>query len=466
MHNGPPPELNAKIIYTHGGLGDIIWVYKKLHKLNEPIFLQIAVENRTRPRRSGFLVDHLPNIVGWNWGDETFAPGGQDWTPNDKFPGCAIGKKWSELNIKPNVPFRLECNRWLEGGRRLEDWLPDLETTHHFPFLECKKPNIQFKSPSVVFHLAGWPDIPEPVWIQACNLIRNVAHIYIVGGSYDYRPRQLYNKIYRNGNITLLEDVQWEDLYGILKHCNYCVGHASGFTAMADVLKVPGATFNPRSVPKLIGTWNSLEHKDMVHIDRVDDFNTVIHTIFEQLSGIGVNTWPPDKHRFGQLRIEDDNPLTPYKAIGKQKAYSIAVVVGEQGNIPDQAPSLVLRGSYDSGNVVRNMYLVNTTPEALSLTYKATMASTVKPVIDIGDLPWPGCKRHEIFDTIIFSTNNKTKPSCSLALELWQSIGNNGSLFINGPSSKTVAEFLTSMLKIDIVPLENTTDWFHLRRGI
>lgn len=234
MPGGPPADLDCYQIMTHGGLGDCLWVYKKLAAADKPLFVHIANENRHRPRRSGILCDHLPRVAGWRFADQTFTPGGHDWTQSADDPACAIGKTWAEIAPKPGEILRLECNRWLEGGRRLEGWLPDLATQHHFPFLPPAQPTRPLKRPCVVLHLAGWADVPDKVWDQVALGFHNLAHLYVVGGSYDRRPRELHNRLSHRVPMTLLEDVPWCDLYGVLKACDFCFGHASGFTAIAD----------------------------------------------------------------------------------------------------------------------------------------------------------------------------------------------------------------------------------------
>ena len=52
----PPSDVDCYWLKVHGGLGDIIWVYKKAVNFGKPLFISISEENRSRPRRSGFLV--------------------------------------------------------------------------------------------------------------------------------------------------------------------------------------------------------------------------------------------------------------------------------------------------------------------------------------------------------------------------------------------------------------------------
>lgn len=280
-----PPPGDHYHIKTHGGLGDIIWLFKKLTSLPLPVYLSISEENRARPRRSGILADHLPNVIGWRFDGSSFATDGGDWpAPSD--PCCAIGKTWKQLGFETNTeaPYRLECNRWLESGRRIERWLPDLGVQHHYPFGPPGLPRVVLDSPRVIFHLAGWPDVHDLVWRAGLRLFRGLAKVYVVGGSYDRRPRVVV-KGTNPQDVVLLEDLPWADLYHLIAGSDYVFGHASGFTALADAIGVKrGVIVNPRSVPNLVGTWNDNANSGLLYVSRQREFETAVYAAHKQMS--------------------------------------------------------------------------------------------------------------------------------------------------------------------------------------
>lgn len=452
------------VIKCHGGLGDIIWIYKVLQNLPYPLFLAISTENKHRPRRSGFLADHLPRVIGWRYDDTTFAPGGQDW-PSPDDPACMIDKTWYEQDIPLNVTTRVECNRWLESGRRLEGWLPDLSTTHHFEFEPCGPPTIEMKSPAVVMHLAGWPDVPDEVWVTAIDLFRPVAHVYIVGGSYDHRPRLLFQKVAKEGNVSLLEDVPWTDLIGVLKACSYVFGHASGFTAIADVLKVPGAVINPRSVPRLVGTWNSLEHTDQVHIDRVDEFQGAMFAAYRAMADGDRATWPPTNRRGVRLKATTEDRLAAVRAAAMFGPRRAAVWAETEHDVGIGAA--ILDGSYRYGRPVDSLYLVGCSAATLSAALRESQRSTRRPAIEVGQLPWPGRRRGDAFDLIVLLPPPDKTVAARMVREAWATLGSSGTLLIGGALEAYVGvESLAAGLKIQPIAVQNASGWWYLHRRI
>lgn len=428
--------------------------------------MSISEENRHRPRRSGYLVDHLPNVIGWNFDTTMFCPdSGQDWTQSADDPACAMGVTWEELGVRPNVKTRLECNRWLEGGRRIEDWLPDLPTTHHFDFEPCReKPSIEFKRPSVVVHMAGWPDVPDEVWAQAVDLFRDVAHVYLVGGSYDRRPRTVYEQCKRRG-VTLMEDVGWADLLGVLKACDYCFGHASGFTAMADVLKVRGAVFNPRSVPCLIGSWNSPENKGMVHVDRVPAFEGAIYQAYEALSGPDRATWPPTFPRGPRLAAERYRSI-PYAVAKQQKPRRIAVYTPDDAHPGFAADTM--SGVYDAGGNLEAAVLVGCHRDAHKEAQREAARSsrrphlvTVEPDAVAGGLG--ALSSHLAVVVVPFAPGRAS----DMVRSAWRGLAAQGTLLVGGPAAASAAESLGSTLGVEPVTVEGSGgEWWYIHRAV
>lgn len=441
---------------------------KKLSNLPLPIHISISNEHRARPRRSAPLVEHLPNVISYNYDDTAFAENGHDWT-DPSHPACAIGKKFSELNIKPNVPFRLECNRWLESGRRLEDWLPDLPTTHHFDFHPCGPPTFEIQTPCVVLHLAGWPDVPDSVWLAACDAFRGLGHVYIVGGSYDHRPRRLYQVARRSSaGVTLVEDTAWENIIGLLKSCDYCFGHASGFTAVADVLRCRGAVFNPRSVPRLINTWNSLENKGFIQVDDVRDFETALGAAYQSMETGNRSTWPLSAVRGPRISAAvklsnlGDGPAGAARAAGMMGPKNI-LVWSSQDPPPSEVPSAIMDGVYTAGKYIRNLYLVGFDENGLAAAYKQSMRSTRKPSIQVSPY-WEGPPNHETYDLAMLCVADRVAEAVDQVRKAWSVLSPAGTVLVGGAAAGPAVESLAATLRTKPVEVENAPGWFYLHR--
>lgn len=462
--HGPPAGIDVYWTHVHGGLGDFLWVYKKLQNATHPIFVSISNENRHRPRRSGRLMDHLPRVIGYNYLDQAFDPSGADWTQSASDPVCAMGVTWEEFSAPVNKRFRIECNRWLESGRRLDDWLPDLPTTHNFQFTPAGPSNLTFRKPCVVFHIAGWSDIHDGQWTTLIDLFRGTAHVYIVGGSYDRRPRQIYSVVQSRGGATLMEDVAWEDLVGVLSVCDYCFGHASGFTAMADVLRVPGVVVNPRSVPRLNGTWNSPDNPAQVHVSTPEEFVGAVYQAFQRMAGSERATWPPTGIRGARLSSTED-PLGAVRSAAQTARPKQAAVYASEGH-HHGIGAAILDGAYTAGVTVSSLHLVGCTQEAIDAASREASRSTRRPLITTASDAWPGSKKNETFDLIVVITSGPPARAAQCVREAWASVSPAGTLLFSGSYAATAAESLGAHLGVKPQTVLNADGWWFLHRRI
>lgn len=464
-----PRDVKCYDFKTHGGLGDIVWLYKKLHLLEHPIYLRISNEGRSRPRRSGYLADSLPNVIGWRFDESCFCPQtGQDW-PDPSDPACAIGKTWTELNVKTNRPYRIECNRHMEQGKRLEDWLPDLPTTHHFDLKADESPSINIENPSVIFHIAGWPDIPDPVFTTCIDLFKQTAQIYIVGGSYDHRPRRIFNAVSKGSGVTLLEDTSWANMIGVLNACTYCFGHASGFTALADVLKVKGVVFNPRSVPKLIGTWNSPDNPGLIQVSENGEFEHAVYTAYRAMSTGDHATWPPTASKGPRIVVKKTEPAAAVKATAAAVVPRVAAIWAAAETVPDVIGSAVLDGVHSKGKSLTSIYIVGGTADVLTNVYKASQRSSRRPVITTDPGPWPGDNRFDPFDMLVVHLPADHIAATKAVRLAWGRVANGGTLLCGGlgaNATRAAVESLSSSLKTTPAEVQGAPGWWYLHRRL
>lgn len=463
MPNGPPSGVDCLRVKTHGGLGDIIWCYKKLKNVGTPLYIHISNENRHRPRRSGRLLDHLPGVIGYCFDDTAFDKSGSDWTLSATDPSCAMHVTWKEFDAPLNTPFRLECNRWLESGRRLDDWLPDVPTTHNFEFAPAGPPNVTFRKPCVIFHIAGWSDVHDGMWTTLLDLFRGTAHAYIVGGSYDRRPRQIYDVASRRGGATLLEDVAWEDLVGVLAACDYCFGHASGFTAMADVMRVPGVVINPRSVPRLTNTWNSPDNPAQIHVDGQEDFVNAVSQAYRKMAGPDRATWPPTGIRGAHLTAVGTDRLGAIKSAAQAARPKQAAVYVNADHHPGTAAA-VLDGAYAGGTIVDSLHLVNCSNAAVESAGREAARSSRRPVITTADGKWPGGRGDETFDLIVVISGGTAAEATANVRDAWRSVSPAGTLLFSGQHAAAAAESVGATLSVKPRAVANADGWWFIHR--
>lgn len=278
------PNTECYHIITHGGIGDISWIYSKLCNLSLPIFFDVASETPYRPKRVGDYLDMLPKVCGWRYGSHSFGLNGAMWTQGPQDAATAFHKTWEELQIKPNVPTKLECNKWLESGRSLASWLPDLPTSYHYSFDDAHIPTVEIRQPAVGLHFTGWPDIHDGLWVEAARLLSRKANLYLIGAPYDSRTKGLFPQLKSlNSSIIPVVGESWAVAWNTMRQLKFLLGHASGMTILANVLGIPGAVVNPAVHPKLRGTWNDPKFTRQVQIQTADQFISAAHRIAEAI---------------------------------------------------------------------------------------------------------------------------------------------------------------------------------------
>lgn len=459
-------------IQTHGGIGDCLWVIgKKLSTLDRPLYVSVSNENRHRPRRVGRLLDHLPAVIGWRYADGTFGPNGADWTQDPNDPACAMGAAWSDLRWRANTaqPYRIECNRWLETGRRIEAWLPDLPTVHRVTYTEPGDPPDRLAPDNVVLHIAGWNDVPDPVWVSLARMFSAVADVYIVGGSYDHRPRNVHRALGLFKNVHLLEDVSWETLFGVLRRCAFCLGHASGFTAVADTLGVNGLTYNPRSVRRLVRTWNDPAHAGNVHVDRVEDFERGAVAAYDRLrTGGSGKPWPPELGRWARVQPTGSGGLAARVVRGA----ATAVVPTRSlflfdAPVPDpDVVAVVPHAVMDAGELVDTVAVVTPSVEALAGLYGAAARTTRKFSMHVRH------DRGEVdadmfgYRLVVVAGSESEEGAVTGAQWAWDRTAVDGLMLITGPHAFEALRALNVVGDPVASAVEGAPGWYYLYRDV
>lgn len=449
----PPAGLPCHRIKVHGGLGDALWLFRKLFTLDKPLFIHVSNENQARPRRMGPLLDHLPQVCGWKYDDTSFIPGA-DW-PDSSHPACAVGRRWSEIEPAEGQVLTLECNKWLEMGRRLEDWLPDLDTVWHFPLTEPDPPTRRWDDhPYVIAHISGWNDVPDTAWVQLINHFRDDVQVYIIAGSYDGRPTWFYPKVKGKG-VTLALDLAWSDLYYSLRNCLFVFGHASGFTTVADLLKVRGAVYNPASLPKLVGTWNSPANPGLVHVNKVDSFLAAVWAAGNTINRAGV--WPPASIRAKAVTSAPGDPGTAFAALAKARVPSTMLLAPPPDN--PRAAGAAVNAAYDAGAGVRAVAVVGN-PDAAKDVERTAARCSKRPLVvhypTLSDLP-----SFATFELVAAYVPGHG--AAGVGDTLWGRTTAAGLLAFGGPGAATVRQDLDGRTGGKLQTF--CDDWYYVYRG-
>lgn len=112
----------TRLIRVPPGIGDSIWILQKLINAKEKFDFHLS---DGKPQRGKQIFDLLPSVAH----SCTYVPGLSYNTI--KKTAATNPKSWMDHKDKA---FTLECNTHLEAGRRIEEYLPDLQITYTLPY--------------------------------------------------------------------------------------------------------------------------------------------------------------------------------------------------------------------------------------------------------------------------------------------------------------------------------------------
>lgn len=248
-------------IRVPAGIGDISWTYSKLINLNEKINWYISDD---APQRSLEYVKLFPltesaQYIHWNFHNVADHTLPHDTTKENLLKLC-------RENIQSVSP-----NRWLEQGKTLDSFMPELYTTYHYgfniplhdiDFVEQAFSKIQ--NPIGIFTSsyqtnAVWSGWSQNNWIDLItglhNKIKNLTFI-LLGAKWD--------KPYTDDLIKLLPNINLVDLCGqthiartieIIRKLKYFIAFPSGLPVLANVLFTPVMMFYPHHLNHIMNTW-------------------------------------------------------------------------------------------------------------------------------------------------------------------------------------------------------------------
>lgn len=255
---------SLRTITVPAGIGDFCWLACKLGSVNEKFHIKLP---DGLPQRGHQILQLLPSLV------ESY-----EYTPNLSYKKINENniqrKKKNWKDIKDNS-FYLSANEWLESGKRIEGWLPDLPTSYRLDFATdaddkgiarvllddsgahyigiygSAYANARHK------HYNGWgPD----EWFKFCKLLyshnRNIKFV-IIGADYDEDlATMLMNKFheFRTPFVNTIGQ-PLSVVIELLKRLSYFVGFPSGLSILNELLGKDGVMFYGEKVKGIINTW-------------------------------------------------------------------------------------------------------------------------------------------------------------------------------------------------------------------
>ena len=250
------------------GIGDISWIYSKLVGLNHPLHFIVpgGDHNRAVP-----YLKLLPVVASCEYGqvanpaNSNGGRAGADWTR----------ERLIEEASRRRVP--IEMNTWLEAGNRIEGFMPELATEHHyevdidpvlrqlaFDALSILRQEryicLYCASRSMVEHWGGWG--PE-IWADFAGLLWgafDIGGFVLIGAGWDrsFADDVLKQIRQQKGGLPII------DLVGklaigasleVVRRSAYLVAFPSGIPILAAVMGNPVLMFYPKHLKPMHDTW-------------------------------------------------------------------------------------------------------------------------------------------------------------------------------------------------------------------
>lgn len=247
-----------RTITTCAGVGDWVWCAMKLLNTGEKFHIQIPDGT---PQRAHGIMNILPQLV------ESFeyVPGLNYATVNRN--NITNSKRnWHQIGEEK---FYLSANVHLEHGRRIEDWLPDLPTTHRIEYVTThedkqaarlllpgggKYIGIYTSAYSNARNWAGWT-VTE--WIEIVRLFGKGYTYVIIGAPYDVGIVQelMYVMAAEGFEYINAIGVELGGTVEVLKRLSYFLGFPSGLSILNATLGKKGVMFYPANLHLMQNAW-------------------------------------------------------------------------------------------------------------------------------------------------------------------------------------------------------------------
>lgn len=251
---------NLRTITLPAGIGDAIWILSKLVNSNERFHFRIPDGS---PQRGKQIFDLLPQVAE----SCTYTPD-LNYTKIDK-QNAAKGKRWSDIKQQA---FTLSANTWLEAGKRLDLWLPDLPISYGLDYnTTAADKTTAFNLLHDASHYIGiygsaysnarhWGMWGPDEWFTLIRLMytRNKdMRFVIIGAPYDNDLAEiLMDKLYEY-KIPYVNTIgqPLSVVVELLKRLSYFLGFPSGLSILNETLGKDGIMFYPEKLKLMMNAW-------------------------------------------------------------------------------------------------------------------------------------------------------------------------------------------------------------------
>ncbi|MGN6438400.1 MAG: hypothetical protein ACTHMM_17790 [Agriterribacter sp.] len=253
-------SMNLRTIKVCAGIGDSIWLFQKLINCGERFHFQLP---NGKPQRGKQIFDLLPKVAA----------------SAEYVPGLSYSILYSN-NVQNRIhrwehikdqQFYLSCNAWLERGKRIEAFLPDLPTSFlinydttvtdklRAEYLVAEKKHIGIYGSSYSSQ-RSWGFWDEHGWHELIKLFhrQNPELVFvIIGASFDEDLAGRLMQLLLQDGIPFINTIgePLSVVIEILKRLSYFVGFPSGLSILNETLGMDGFMFYPKNLIHMMNAW-------------------------------------------------------------------------------------------------------------------------------------------------------------------------------------------------------------------
>lgn len=255
-----------RVIGVPSGIGDVSWMYSKLCHIDETIRFEIA---DGWPYRTREFLQMLPRVAECDYDRQMHY---DDILSFENIHGLLkYGLTWNELEDRfPYGRLMLECNRHLEMGRRLEEWLPDLPCNFHYdintkPIDRVRALELIDEMPKPIIGISAasyrgseaWKTWGYAEWSPFLKWIANKTggSVLLMGGFWD----DLTHSLAEDGYRDVVGKTSFGTAIELQKELDLYVGFSSGLGIIRTVLSKKTYMMWPEHQQALASSWAPLE---------------------------------------------------------------------------------------------------------------------------------------------------------------------------------------------------------------
>jgi hypothetical protein len=251
------------------GIGDVSWLVSALWSVRAEIGRFDVLDGY--PYRTVPYLEHLGFGSAYDKG--LTYPMIQQFEQVHGYDAQAAGRSWSRITSLGTATVPLECNRWLELGRRLDAWLPDIPCDFHYQIPQLPE-HTAGAARVIARAMAAHPMSAGPVVGISCasyrgseawktwgrddwvDCLRRVMQLgwrpLVLGGAWDdlsYAVAcelELPDIVGKTSVPEMIEVLRWLDSY---------IGFSSGLNVIRTVLDRPAFALWPDFQQELSTSW-------------------------------------------------------------------------------------------------------------------------------------------------------------------------------------------------------------------